>query len=429
MSIVTGTIEGTGQQVQITIPTKRIPELPPVVLPYDVDDKLPLFDNSANKTVYTPISDFITYLNSGGAAPVAPVVYGADLEIIISASEAGGYSVTRLPLAGKMYSLERRGVGYLKSSEFLILPSGGFEMVDHNDLLQEGEFFIAHVYNYVASSVGASGSGSFLGMVIISSSTALDSTSFNRLIHIAGGSNKVIVTLPDIIDCPNLIFPFETMINNSNQTKIEARVGQKIYFGNNSYDYLYLGISEYIWLMAGVDGWYVMKASEGILNVGQPLMDYVQRLNTYPAHGNLANRADYPRLWDFLLYNPDLIVTEALWNTVTSTIGEETYIESFYKYRGKFSSGDGSTTFRFPLHDDMGYVALMNGTDPDRSPNTAGTAQGDMIRAHTHSQYGIPAANSGTSGSGAGNGTSKTGVYGGSKTVGKNIGLIPLIRT
>lgn len=448
MSILNGTIVATGQTVEITVPTVRIPELPPVTtLPYDALDKLPIYDASVDKTSWTLVSDFVSYLNSGGA-PVAPVVYGADIEINISSGEAGGYRIVRLPLANKSYALYRRGIGWLKTSEYTILSSGGFDLTDQTDLIQPGEFFLAHVFEYVAQGAPPPGTGtSFLtGIAIVQSDTTLNSTFYNKLIHVAGNTTKVHITLPDLGVVPaGLIIPFETMINNTYQTQIKGIIGQVIYFGNSSHTELYLGISESLWLMAGTDGWYAMKASDGILNVGQPLLDYSIRLNTIVANGITANRADYPRLWAWLQVNPDCIVTETLWNTNTSTIGNGLYIESFYKYQSKFSSGDGSTTFRFPNLQDLSYVALkaVGGSDVDRSPNTAGTGQGDMVRSfhtdtniYTNSQDyvdgGAAQNNIGTNpspGNPAGSVINiQTSPYGGSKTVGKNVGLIPLIR-
>jgi hypothetical protein len=83
-------------------------------------------------------------------------------------------------------------------------------------------------------------------------------------------------------------------------------------------------------------------------------------------------------------------------------------------------------------------VALraIGGDDADRDPNTAGTGQGDMIRSHTH-QVKPPDSDSNagfgktTTGNDSPEGTGisqyPTEVYGQTKTVGKNVGLIPLI--
>lgn len=439
MAILNGTITSTGQNVEISVPTVRVPELAPVSPPYEVNkDMLLIYDDSEDKTGYTFLSDFINSIATGGGASTPPVITGSDVQIVISAAQAGYNRVAVGELAGKTFTLERRGSGMLLSSEYNILTSGGFELTDANDLVEEGEIFIAHVYEFAVEQGSSSATSSFLnGIAIINSSVALDSTYFNKLLHVAGGNNKVVITLPDLVDCQGKIFPFETMISNNNQTRIAGKAGQVIYFGNTSSSDIYLGISESIWLMAGADGWYVVRASDGILNVGQPFMDFTERLNTHKAIGELANRADYPRLWNFLEANPDLVVSEALWATKTATVGNGQYIEEFYGYKGKFSSGDGSTTFRFPDHSDISYVALKQVSDPDRNPNTAGMGQPDMIRSHVHpiiTTLGMYSTKHDGSADVSKQGTPfpadaiKVGAYGGRKTVGKNVGLIPLIR-
>lgn len=66
------------------------------------------------------------------------------LEIIITDGDTGN-RVLRSELAGKTFSLERRGVGRLLKSEFTILPEGGFDMANQLDAVQPGEVFIATI--------------------------------------------------------------------------------------------------------------------------------------------------------------------------------------------------------------------------------------------------------------------------------------------
>lgn len=442
MAILTGTIQGTSQVVQIEVQTVRIPELGSATLPYDPQNKVPIYDNGQDKTVWTLISDLVKYISDGSTAvAVKPVVYGNDVEVTVTAAQAGSNRIDIPALAGKKYSLERRGVGELLTTEWSNLSSGGWELKDVNDKIQEGEVFIAHVFDYQKTNNGSTpvtGGSGISGFMTVQSDVSLSDTSYNKLINISAGNNKITVTLPDLLAVPDyLVVPIEAMMNNNYPAKIACRAGQQIFFGNTSQDHLYLGVSEFLWLMAGDDGWYVMKASEGLLNVGQPYLDVEKRLNTEIATGQVVNRVDYPRLWEYLLSHPDMIVDESVWASNPITVGNGASVTTFYPYKSKFSKGDGATTFRFPDHSDLGQVGLYNngGTDPDRVSNTVMTGQPDMIRSHHHQVK--PPNSQGASDEGkvvSGNEATQnltpfdTENYGGSKTVGKNYGLLPLIK-
>jgi len=434
----------------IDVPTARIPELAGNLLPYDGEDLIALYDFSRNATVNTRLSDFRDYVvGAGEGGGVAPILQGADLEIVITAGMAGQYRVNVPALIGKTYTLNRRSVGPLTTSEFLALPSGGFELTgvdengDHNDLVQEGEVFVAHIYELATSVTTNNNVASFInGIANITESTDLTPLHFRKLLHVVGGANKIVITLPDVSQIPEqgLIIPIETNISNQKQTRVVTKNGQSIYFNNTSQTELYLGIASGISLLANSDGWYVMPGfSDDILNVGKPTFDYVQRLNTEVARGQLVNREDVPRLMQFLTENPSLMVTEDAWqntrvdaNLGTGTIGEEWV----YPLRGKFSSANGTTQIRFPDLQDLAFAGLKNigGYDPDRSNNTTGVIQQDMIRKHKHKI--LKDEHPGKSDNAndrdvmvpGGNGEyNYTDEIGGSKTRMANVGFLPLI--
>jgi hypothetical protein len=77
---------------------------------------------------------------------------------------------------------------------------------------------------------------------------------------------------------------------------------------------------------------------------------------TVKPSGQVANRADFKRVWAWAVAN-GRVVTEAEWSANP----------------GCFSSGDGSTTFRFPNMKD----AFLRGKGDSR---TVGSLQGDAIR-------------------------------------------------
>lgn len=440
MATITGTIEETGQSVTITLPTVKVPETPELGDPIEDSDSIVVYDSSENKTTHKSLSGIRSFLALGGGSsgdPVPPTLQGSAVEIIVDATNISGTKrVLSVALQNKTFRLTRVGYGPLLTSQFNILPSGGFDLVD--DTVRIGDVFIAETYSpaSVTPGTGSTAGALITGISIITDDTALSTAHVGKSLHVSATKNLTI-TLFDILDAPaNLVIPIETTISNGYMTKVQTKVGQLIYFGGDAVDHIWMGSNEFLWLLRGTDGWYIIKASDGILTVGKPSMDYVQRLNTVIAQGQTASRDDYPRLWEWLSSNSSLIVADSTWNSSTGTVGNGDSVSSVYPYHGKFSYGDGSSTFRFPDYRDMGYVALLNigGSDPDRIPNTPGAAQWDMIRSHHHTI--TPPNSQGPSGEGntvSGNEPPQsldaynTANYGGSKTVGKNIGLLPLI--
>jgi hypothetical protein len=471
MSIVVGSISGgafDGTNVNINVPTVRVPELADAELPIEDTDLLLLYKNApTNKTRKTSIEELKNFLVTPGGVPVPPVTNGADVEIIITAAMAGTNRVNVPILANKMYSLSRRGFGTLLTNEYNILSSGGFELKpkdengnvvtddDANAIEQdvsEGEVFIAHVYDYVPDQGGGGipgntgGGGSLItGIVSITANTQLSAIHRQKLIHASFGDNKGIVTLEDIADAPeNSIVIIETTVGNNFQTKVTAKTGQVIYYGSTSQQYLYLGISESIWLLRGADGWYVLNDLKGVDRVGLPIYSWKQRLNTLICRGQEVNRADYPRLWEWVQQSGALIL-DTQWATSASIIDAETGTRQiYYPYKGCFSYGvlgTGGATFRLPDEQGMFRRGLANigSTDAERTFNTPGNIQPDTNRKHSHDinyeingSDGAPNAKMippNTSGEGTTNGTDSAAIQpaGGFESRPINIGFLPLI--
>lgn len=94
---------------------------------------------------------------------------------------------------------------------------------------------------------------------------------------------------------------------------------------------------------------------------------YVAKEYHIVAFGGEFNRADYPKLWDYLQANPSLVKTQAQWQSEATANGG---------ICGFFSDGDGTTTFRVPNLD----KAFLR---PDS--RTIASYQGDAIRNITGS--------------------------------------------
>ena len=93
-----------------------------------------------------------------------------------------------------------------------------------------------------------------------------------------------------------------------------------------------------------------------------------------PQDGQEANRADYPALWTLASTGALPLVTEASWQANPSL-------------RGSFSSGNGSSTFRFPdlngkQTNSFGAVVLRG--DGTSSAGASGAMQDSQNKAHAH---------------------------------------------
>ena len=124
-----------------------------------------------------------------------------------------------------------------------------------------------------------------------------------------------------------------------------------------------LGQSEQVWLFKWVDPadsnnvrWKVLNPSDTIKMVGQKVYSdhYLDEnlINCIYADGRELDRLVYPRLWEYVLSLPsEMRVTQAAWDTATDGV---------FTNRGKYSTGDGATTFRIPILYNEGFLRGVN---------------------------------------------------------------------
>jgi len=136
---------------------------------------------------------------------------------------------------------------------------------------------------------------------------------------------------------------------------------------------IYLAAGETIDLVWIGDKWLVRKYIGNLKEVGSTFFDYKQRQNTLICNGSLINRADYPRLWEFVQTLGDSLIPDVTW---TGTPGN----------KGFFSLGNGASTFRLPDLRSMFIRGLDQGAgiDISRPSNNPGAYQPDEFKAHKH---------------------------------------------
>lgn len=455
MAIINGVISAPGEAydgatVQVNIPTVRVPELPAADLPFDTDDKFPIWDSSRAKTAWVGPDDLITYLAGGGVVTTggsggSSTTTGEIIQIIATATNGAGTNrIDDARLAGLTYELSRRGPGELRADEWNNLSTGGFTLNDIAGVPQiigDGETFFAKTFTFGAPPDPTGTAGSlFNGFALLSSDITLTAAAhLNKLLHIAGGSSALAIVLPDLADVPdNTVMVLETSINNTKKTSLSTPSAQNIYYNSTASEKIYLGPSEFLWLFKWSDGWYVINASPSFLHVGEPFLSYKEVANTILAQGQIILRADEPRLWAFVQTLGPSLVSDSTW------IAPD-FLTGLYSYRGCFSSGDGSTTFRLPDLRNQFFRGLNNigGSDSERPNNNPGGRQKEDLLSHGHSINTTNSSASGNDGSDAVRGTTpgtvntrgqagptKTiGLTGGVETRPINTGFLPLIRT
>lgn len=427
MAMVNGVIVGTNEPILVNLPTVRIPELPEQNEAIEDDDSMAVYDKSLDSTRWRSMADLRSYFFLGSDSdPVPPVLQGGDLEIVATTENISGSNrVLEIALQNKTYSLSRVGYGQLLTSQFSILPSGGFELLDDN--VRVGDIFFAHIYSQTTENPGGgTGGGTSLinGVALIADDTTLNTTHNNKLLHISNTVKNLVITLQDIMSTPaNMIVCMETTISNGFFVKVQTQGGQNIYFGGSAVSNIWLGSNEYLWLLRGVDGWYVMKASEGIMNVGIPFFGYKERINSKVLKGQLVAKTSCPRIVEWLASTPDAVVSETDWQNSSANKGKFTYFDA--------------NTIRFPDYQNHFIRGLNNigGSDAQRPGNTVGLRQADMVGPHVHKLlHGrVGGITNDANGGGWGNyGTNSieedlVKVSDGVETRGKNIGLLPFI--
>lgn len=230
------------------------------------------------------------------------------------------------------------------------VATGGFSLVRTGDVFLNSEEFVVNFVPLVIGAPSGTPSGPFGSGRIITTDQTLTGADINQALIIQGAADKITIDLPD----PDTIPDFTSFIHliSAGGNHINARIrtvgaGKIVYPGILTE--LSLGQAENLICFPFNKNWYVFNDLFGVRSVGEVLYNYSNlEINTVLCNGQLLGREKYTRLWAFVQsLEAGVVVSDASWSTFTNNASTDG--ATVYPNKGRFSLGDGSTTFRMPL--------------------------------------------------------------------------------
>ena len=300
-------------------------------------------------------------------------------------------------LEGWDYEVEDRGFGTFDPDSEIDQTGPGYQILIEDYSLQPGQLHIIRFApKLITYAVGANTGGVLFSSVeLVTANRTLVAADTGKQLMIASATSTITLTLPEIDSViAGKLFMITSQGGSHKNVKIlvDGSDSEKIdwLFGENTQ--IMLGQSEHIWLYKWVNPddntdrrWKVMHASDGIGRVGEIFYynqyDTPYLLNSIFANGQLLDRDVYPRLWAFVQsLDATQLISDATWSTGTEN-------------KGRYSTGDGSTTFRVPLLHSTGFMRGVDGSTRKAGSYEAsqvGSFEADITLPKAHAYTGGP---------------------------------------
>lgn len=377
--------------------TARVPELPAVTESLSLFDKLIIWIAATNKTSQVEIGTIMQFFALGGSVGgggVTPPNSADKGRYTFEATQAqidqGSDKLTiYLPqFAGKNFTL-RMDFRDLLDSEYEVLNAGGFHLtIPGVEEIIAGTRFTLDFAEKIATGGDpvASGGALFSGKLVVNVNKTMTTADIGKIIQFRAGSTRVSVTLPDMLQVP-LYTPFiiEAATGNTKQNIVQTQADQYIYMENEQYSKLYVGPGQSLWMYRDSDGYFVFNDfAKHYKDIGIPYARWKVEAGELMLDGTEYLRADYPLLWEYAqtLASQGSLVSDAVWNTPAAVTPNNQLTER--PYRGKWSTGNGTTTFRVPDFMNMTIRGLKSAADNERVDSAPGNYQKHMLELHTH---------------------------------------------
>jgi hypothetical protein len=198
-------------------------------------------------------------------------------------------------------------------------------------------------------------------------------------------SSNSAFNLPDVSTLPaGAVIRISTRIPVIKALTINCSGSQKIYDGSADLSVMYMHDAERLWLSAAAldngdapDHWEILDSDGNFFTAGQSFGVRKVLRNSIINNGIIYNRADTPRLWSWASGLGSGLVSDAVWLSDPGGLPV---------YRGLYSTGNGSTTFRGPDERAMSdrYLDIGRGIDTSRLSSAPGGYEKDQLLSHTH---------------------------------------------
>lgn len=206
---------------------------------------------------------------------------------------------------------------------------------------------------------------------VITTSGAITATDAGKMLLVQGASSSLALTLPTPGTTDSYLMYMivsDGGVHVSVDITIAGGGGNIVYFGNRSNLNLIQG--ERAWILYTGTQYVVINDIQGLLRVGDILHQYDKDATVQGAifaNGALLDRVQYKRLWNFVQQlDASMLVSEAVWNGAATE-------------HGRFSTGDGATTFRIPRLYTDGFLRGVDGT-----LRLAAAHEDDAVLNHQH---------------------------------------------
>lgn len=315
-----------------------------------------------------------------------PTLVGAEIRLTEFLYMVGGSnSYTNTDWIGwTVESVVRVGVGeqFEEDSPDATVPANisiredGFDLTQAGDTFGNNEKFVVRFYPKITTVNPIFRSAKVIRSYrIIDSNTTLTDEDAGVGIRLKGASSHFLVTLPEITTLENaLMYVFISDGGVHIGVTIQRTGTTDVFDMQGSRTYIELVQGDRLWLSNDNENsvWVVSKEPVSHYRRGQIIDMYDKPANAYTspyvfADGSLLDRTVYKGLFDYFTALPSSAkVADATW---VSTDAE----------KGKWTVGDGSTTFRVPRLYTAGFLRAVDGSTRLPASNEAAA-----VAPHTH---------------------------------------------